>query len=229
VKQAAEVKSLIEGIERYERLHRPHYSERFAALAGGQTPLALFLTCSDSRVVPNLVASADPGELFVVRNVANLVPPDVSNELGAGGDASVAAAVWYALEVLGVREIIVCGHSGCGGVKALLAPEPPPSPALRRWLAPAESSLEIWRRLGPFDPAFPPHDQLSQVTTRHQLDNLRTYSFVQDRAERGDVRLHAWWFDIRAGRMLAYSEQHGRYVPAVEVLADLVEPALDVA
>jgi len=222
------MKSLIQRIEHYERHHRPLYSERFAALAGGQAPLALFLTCADSRVVPNLLASSDPGELFVVRNVANLVPPaSVSDH--DGGDASVASAVWYALEVLGVRHIVVCGHSGCGGVKALLADEPPPSPALRRWLSAATPALESWKKRGAPRGDLPAHDHLSQFSARHQLDNLMTHGFVRDRVERGDLNLHAWWFDIASGRMLAHSERHGGYVPAVEAAAGDDAPARNVA
>ena len=161
------MRSLLEGVKRYETTKRTRYSSRFAALANGQEPLALFITCSDSRVVPSLISLADPGELFVVRNVANLVPPNMaSGEGGESGDASVTAAVWYALEVLKIRDVVVCGHSGCGGVKALLGP-PPPSAALRRWLAPAASAVDAWRKHGPLNPSFAEHDQLSQDLDAH--------------------------------------------------------------
>ena len=188
------------------------------ALANGQEPLALFITCSDSRVVPSLISLADPGELFVVRNVANLVPPNMASGEGGEsgeGDASVTAAVWYALEVLKIRDVVVCGHSGCGGVKALLGP-PPPSAALRRWLAPAASAVDAWRKHGPLDPSFAEHDQLSQISTLIQLDNLATHDHVRARVEAGDVRLHAWWFDIPTARLLAHSKAAGRYVSIVE-------------
>ncbi|MGQ0506227.1 MAG: carbonic anhydrase [Myxococcaceae bacterium] len=207
------MKSLIEGLEHYEKVKRDEYRERFAALADGQNPLALFLTCADSRVVPNLVVSAGPGDLFVVRNVANLVPP-----ADYTGDASVGSAVWYATDVLGVKDIIVCGHSGCGGMKALMSSTPPPSASLRRWLAPAAAALDLWRQEGPYDPAYEQVDQLSQICTRHQLDNLRSHSFVKEREDRGELRLHAWWFDIKVGRMLAFSPPHRRYLPAVHTL-----------
>jgi len=208
------VRSVIEGIKRYEKLHRPRYTERFATLASGQHPQAMFIGCADSRLVPNLLASAEPGELFVVRNVANLVPP---NEGDRTAEPSVAAAVEYAVEVLRIADIIVCGHSGCGGARALL--EPPPSlEAVRRWLAPASASVELWRTRGPLDPSYAEHDQLSQVTTLHQLENLLTYPCVRDRVERGELRLHACWFDIPAGRLLAYSETAGRFIPAVDAL-----------
>ncbi|MBX3187478.1 MAG: carbonic anhydrase [Labilithrix sp.] len=219
------MKTLVEGLERYEQQTREKYRDRFAALADGQAPLAMLITCADSRLVPNLVASAEPGELFIVRNVANLVP--AAREDGDEAEhCSVTAAVWYALEVLGVRNVVVCGHSGCGGMKAALAPEPPPSPALRRWLALASGSVETWRTKGPLDSTLAEHDQLSQIATRQQVANLETHSFVRERVARGDVRLYAWWFDIGAGRMLAYSEKDGRYVPAVEVVG---EPELRVA
>lgn len=204
------MRSVIEGIKRYEKLHRPRYTERFATLASSQHPQAMFIGCADSRLVPNLVASAEPGDLFVVRNIANLVPPS-----DGAGDASVASAVFYAVEVLRIADIIVCGHSGCGGAKALLGP-PPPSEALQRWLASAAASVELWRAGGPLDASYPEHDQLSQLTTLHQLENLRTYDCVRDRLERGELRLHACWFDIPAGRLLAYSEAARRFIPAVD-------------
>ncbi|MDP2274972.1 MAG: carbonic anhydrase [Archangium sp.] len=213
------MRSLIKGIEEYERLSRPHLSERFAELAHGQSPHALFLTCSDSRVVPSLLASAGPGELFVVRNVANQVPPSTPEAPDVGADSSVSSAVWYALEVLKVKDVVVCGHSGCGGVKALLSGAPP-SPSLERWLAAAAPLVEQWRATEPTDDVLPPHDRLSQFVTRAQLDNLMTYSFVRERVLRGEVRLHSWWFDISAGVMLAWSEAARAFVPALEALSE---------
>jgi carbonic anhydrase len=215
------VKTLIDGVRRYETFHRPRYEDRFAELAAGQEPLALFIGCADSRVVPHLVASSEPGDLFVVRNVANLVPPRCAD--GHASDASVASAVWYATEVLKVRDVIVCGHSSCGGMQALLADSPPEM--LRRWLAPAQESLDVWTKYGPYDASFAPVDQLSQIHTRLQLDHLRTYEHVSTRARRGDLRLHAWWFDIAQGRLLAFDEEMDRYMPAVEALARLARVA----
>lgn len=215
------MRSLLEGVKRYETTKRPRYSERFAALANGQEPQTLFITCSDSRVVPSLIALANPGELFVVRNVANLVPPV------SAPDASVASAVWYALEVLKVRDVVVCGHSGCGGVKALLGPAPPPSEALGRWLAPGSKAVDIWRERGPLDPSFSEADQLSQISTLHQLDNLQTHDHVRARVEAGTVRLHAWWFDIPTARLLAHSEQLGRYVPIMEAFESFTASAAE--
>ena len=215
------MKTLIDGIRHYETFRRPRYEGRFAELASGQEPLALFIGCADSRVVPHLVASSEPGDLFVVRNVANLVPPNCAD--GHLSDASVASAVWYATEVLKVRDVIVCGHSSCGGMQALLGDARPEM--LRRWLAPASESLEIWTKYGAYDPSFAPVDQLSQINARLQLDNLRTYEHVRVRARRGELRLHAWWFDIAQGRLLAFDDEAGRFVPAVEALARMASVA----
>ena len=220
---AAFVRSLLEGVRRYETTKRRRYSERFAALAHGQEPVALFITCSDSRVVPSLVSLANPGELFVVRNVANIVPPHAA---GDTGDASVASAVWYALEVLQIRDVVVCGHSGCGGVKALLG-APPQFRPLQQWLAPAARAVETWREHGPLDASFPDADQVSQISTLQQLENLETHEHVRKRVDEGSVCLHAWWFDIPTARLLAYSKDSQRYVPIMEAFDELAETAAE--
>ena len=203
------MQSLIDGVKRYETIQQPRYRRRFAQLAGGQQPLALMLTCADSRVVPSLIALSDPGELFVVRNVANLVPPVGSS------DASVSSAVYYAIEVLKVEDVIVCGHSGCGGVKALLDPEAPSE--VQRWLEPGRRAVDVWKTGGPLDASYSQVDQLSQVSTLVQTENLMTYDFVKN----AKVRLHAWWFDIaRGGALLGYSKELNRYVPAGEAMRE---------
>lgn len=207
------MKTLLEGVRRYETFQRPRHAPRFANLAKGQNPLALFIGCADSRIDPSLVAAAEPGDLFVVRNVANLVSPR---------DASVSSAVWYATEVLKVRDIIVCGHSSCGGMHAALGNAPP---ALQEWLAPAEVSVDVWTKYGPYDATYAPVDQLSQINARLQLDHLREFDHVRARLRRGDIRLHAWWFDIAEGQLMAFDEEEGRYVPAVEALARLASVA----
>ncbi|MBX3231291.1 MAG: carbonic anhydrase [Labilithrix sp.] len=219
------MKSLNDGIRRYETLQRPRYSARFAELASGQDPLAMFIGCADSRVVPHLVASAGPGDLFVVRNVANLVHPHCDD--GHGADVSVASAVWYATEVLGVREIVVCGHSGCGGMQAVMGDVAPEH--LQRWLTPAAASLAIWTERGPYDPSYAPVDQLSQINARRQLDNLRTYEHVARRERRGELTLHAWWFDIPNAKLLAFDDTHDRFIPALNVGASPRHPTPDTA
>lgn len=204
------MKRLFDGVRRYHLHTKDRYEKRFARLATGQSPLALFITCADSRVVPNLIASAEPGELFVLRNIANIVPPS-----DRSADPSVAAAVAYAVDVLEVKDIVVCGHSSCGGVKALLG-EPPADPSLRSWLEHARPAVDSWRERGPQGGAFSEVDQLSQHSTLRQIESLRTYPAV---ARADDVKLHAWWFEIATATVFAYDGEAHRFVPALEQLA----------
>jgi carbonic anhydrase len=147
-----------------------------------------------------------------VRNIANLVPAYSDD-----GDSSVGAAIAYAVSVLHVRDIVVCGHSSCGGANALLAP-PHADPSVRRWLEPARSTVQVLEANGPLDPSRPVGDAVSQLSTLRQLDNLRTHPSVRDALERGELNLHAWWFDIPTGEVLAYSPNESRYVTAIDEL-----------
>lgn len=217
---------LLDGLRRYEQSKKSGYAERFARLAHQQTPPVMFLTCSDSRLVPNLFTGSGPGEMFFVRNIANLVPA-----YDESGDASVPAAILYGVEVLGVSDIVVCGHSDCGGMKALLAP-PPKDPHLRRWLTYAGPAVTSWHERGDHEPTTPLHDQLSQWSVRRQVENLSHYPCVREGVARGTLALHAWWFDIGPGSALAYSPAAGRFVPAIEELSRMLAlkaPARDVA
>ena len=114
------MRELIAGIAEFREKLLPEYAERFRALASGQSPDTLMITCSDSRVVPDLLASTHPGDLFTMRNVGNLVPPADAEGISTS-DVSEASAIEYAVLVLGVRNIVVCGHSSCGAMKAALA------------------------------------------------------------------------------------------------------------
>src|SRR3954447_12066587 len=111
------MRKLIKGIVEFRRDARPEYREKFAKLALGQRPDTLFVACSDSRVVPNTFASTDPGDLFVLRNVGNIIPPE--NDAAVPAAAGAAAAVQFAVRNLGVTDAVVCGHSDCGAMKAL--------------------------------------------------------------------------------------------------------------
>jgi carbonic anhydrase len=206
------MKKLIRGIVQFQRDIRPDYRETFARLALGQAPDALLIACSDSRVVPNLFASADPGDLFVVRNVGNLVPP-ASSSSHPSSDGSEAAALEFALVKLQVPDIIVCGHSECGAMQALLqGRDAIEAVYVRSWLLHGEVSLaELDKHPGP-DPTLARHNQLSQLNVLAQLEHLKSYPIVQERIAAGRLRLHGWWFELSKADVYAYEQEQGRFV-----------------
>ncbi|MEU6992969.1 SulP family inorganic anion transporter [Streptomyces sp. NPDC046465] len=191
---------LASGISAFQRNTAPHVRGELARLAReGQQPAQLFLTCADSRVVTSMITSSGPGDLFVVRNVGNLVPLP-----GAGsGDDSVGAAIEYAVDVLQVRSITVCGHSGCGAMQALL--NTPPGGAqtpLKRWLRHGLPSLErmgaqdkAWARLAGRAPADAV-EQLCLTNVVQQLEHLKAHESVARRLAEGDLELHGMYFHV---------------------------------
>ncbi len=214
------MRELILGIVDFREQHLPKLAERFQALASGQSPDTLFITCADSRVVPNLLLSTDPGDLFTMRNVGNLIPPATGDGVSTG-DLSEASAIEYAVSVLKVRNIVVCGHSGCGAMKAVLDSDMVArAPNLARWLYHADSAAFRLEKDGPLDAARPPYDQLSQLNVLTQLDHLATYPIVRDQVATGRLQLIGWWFDIATGDMHAWREPDRRFVLIDRAFAD---------
>lgn len=205
------MRKLIMGIVDFRERLLPQYAQRFHDLAQGQAPDTLFITCSDSRVVPDLLASTDPGELFVMRNVGNLVPP-ATVEGASTGDLSEASAIEYAVLMLKVRSIVVCGHSECGAMKAALARKPTPStPNLAKWLHHSASAVFRLDQEGPLDPRLTPCDQLAQLNVLVQLEHLASYPIVRERIADGSLHLSGWWFDIAKGAMFVYQREVRRF------------------
>jgi carbonic anhydrase len=201
------MRKLIRGIVDFRERLRPQYAEHFRRLSQGQTPDALFITCSDSRVVPEFVVSTDPGELFVMRNVGNMVPPSMSDGMSTG-DLSEASALEYAVLVLHVQDIIVCGHSECGAMKAAVSRTPlAEAPNLSHWLHHCSSALFRLDQEGPLNRDLTRHDQLSQLNVLVQLEHLMSYPIVRDRVHAGNLQLSGWWFDIANAEMLSYERQ----------------------
>ncbi len=208
---------LLAGIRDFHERVRPTYRERFAHLALGQSPDCLFIACSDSRVVPNLFASTDPGDLFVLRNVGNIVPPCGAG--GVDGDECAGAAVEFATLEVGVRDVVVCGHSSCGAMRAALGRnEPTQTPNLDRWLEHTAPSITRLGIEGTLDPALPDVDRLSQAHVLQQLDHLHTYPVVHARVGERKLRLHAWWFDLANAQVLAFDESKRMFVPLVDLI-----------
>ncbi|MFF1713960.1 carbonic anhydrase [Streptomyces sp. NPDC058268] len=171
--------------------------EEFARLAEGQSPQVLFITCSDSRVVPSLITGARPGELFELRTAGNIVPPYASEQ-----PTGEAATIEYAVEVLGVQDIVVCGHSHCGAVGAMLRGDDLTSvPAVRDWLAHATPRPDGVVE----DPA------VAQAVQNHvltQLLRLRSHPYVESRLAQNQLRLHGWFYEVHTGSVLAH-DVHG--------------------
>jgi carbonic anhydrase len=198
------MKKLLRGILDFRANVLPGKRDLFARLATGQNPDVLFITCSDSRVAPNWFASTDPGDLFVIRNVGNLVPP-CGEDLGS--DHSVAAAIEFCLSNLKIRDIVVCGHSGCGAIHALATGADKGSPShLRHWLRFAEFSTEHPASELAVNTGHSVEDRLSQGNVLQQIAHLKSYPLIRERLDAGTLRLHAWWFEIGKGSVAAYDE-----------------------
>lgn len=180
----------------------------------GQRPTALYISCSDSRVVPELLTSSAPGELFVVRNIANVIPKL------AHADSSVGAAIDYAVEVLKVPHIIVCGHDGCGGVKATLdgIEKLKHLASLHEWLQCIVPAAETARRLT--EGSKDPNELLRTAVEENVLDSMESllsFSAVEERVRNGSVTLHGWVFDIAAGELRVYDANTEEFVRAERV------------
>ena len=210
------MKKLIKGLLDFQRHGFPAYRETFSRLSRGQAPDTLFISCCDSRVVPNLFASTHPGDLFVARNVGNMIPPaDASGQLTE--TAAEAAALEYALVALPVTEIIVCGHSSCGAMTAIEAGTcPEGAPNLERWLQIGRASRERLEKGELADLPMSRQDRLAHLNVLQQLEHLRTYPSVRARLEEGTLRLHGWWFDIGAAQVHNWNPELGRFVPIDE-------------
>jgi carbonic anhydrase len=195
------VQNLVRGIHTFRANYFETHRVLFEHLAtNGQRPETLFITCSDSRVVPNLITSAAPGELFIVRNVGNIIP-----SAERGGMDGVASAIEYAVQVLEVDNVIVCGHTGCGAVEAIMHPER--IAHLRfvpNWL---RESARIPEVLAARYPDLEGAAQLVAAAEENvlvQLENLRTFDFVAERLDRGTLKMNGWMFKIATGEVFDY-------------------------
>lgn len=184
--------------------------------ADGQSPKALMISCADSRVVPELITQADPGELFVCRNAGNIVPPF------SQANGGVSSAVEYAVVALGVRDIIVCGHSDCGAMKALVTGSEGNSGPLADWLRAAGNSLSELERRPELAPQRSRQDRLSQAHALVQLEHLRSHACVREAEAAGRLRLHAWWFDLAGADVHAWEPDLGGFTLIDEAEAEKI-------
>ena len=214
------MQKLIEGVHRFQSQEFGHYCELFQKLSHeGQNPHTLFITCSDSRILAELITQSQPGDLFVVKNVGNIVPRSDAT----GSTNSTAAAIEYAVSDLGVADIVVCGHSQCGAMNALVmkksvAPETwDQKPHLRRWLQLAAPVREVIER--DYTHLLDDPDALLNAAAEENvlfaLENLRTYPAVQARLAAGTLHLHAWFFRIASAELFAYDPEQKQFFPLI--------------
>lgn len=203
------VDRLIDGVETFRSEVFPERRDRFSELARNQDPRVLFITCADSRVMPEMITQTEPGELFVCRNIGNIVPG--YGEMMGG----VSAVIEYAVVGLGVSDIVVCGHSDCGAMKGLLVcddPTQPSMPAVANWLRNAHAALSVVEAT---KPGLEPPAKVQALVEQNvltQLQHLRTHPSVAARLAKGDLALHGWVYDIESGQVNAHDER-GNLVP----------------
>ena len=201
------MQKLVDGIHHFQNSIFSSQQKFFENLCRGQHPVACFITCSDSRINPNLITNTEPGELFIVRNAGNIVPPHGTSNNGE------AAAVEFAVVGLGVKDIIVCGHTHCGAMGGLLKPDGlKQMPAVRDWLRHAEATERIIKE----NYEHLQDEALLTATAEEnvlvQVEHLRTLPAVAARLARGDVKLHAWMYKIQTGEMFEYDVERRQYV-----------------
>jgi carbonic anhydrase len=206
---------LIDGIETFQTEVFPAHRERFIELAKGQDPRVLFITCADSRVVPEMITQTEPGELFVCRNIGNIVPG--YGEMMGG----VSAVIEFAVVGLGVSDIVVCGHSDCGAMKRLLVCDDPttrqPMPAVDNWMRNAHAARSIVEATRPDLEGGAKVEALVEQNVLVQLQHLRTHPSVAARLANGSLTLHGWVYDIEKGQVYAPEGDQGASVPLRKV------------
>ena len=203
---------LIHGIHQFQTEDFGPLQGLFEGLAEGQRPETLFITCSDSRIDPNLLTRSRPGDLFILRNAGNIVPPNSATPNGE------AATIEFAVAGLGVTDIVVCGHTHCGAMKGLLHPEQvAPLPAMAAWLSHAETTRRIIDdHYGHLADDGARLLAAIEENVLVQLEHLRTLPAVASRLRRGDLRLHAWVYHIESGEVFAYDLASQEFVAVAE-------------
>ena len=202
------MQKLIKGLHQFQAEVFEDRRELFERLSKGQHPDALFITCSDSRISPNLMMQTRPGDLFVMRNAGNIIPP-----YEAAGISGEAATIEFAIQGLNVKDIIICGHSHCGAVAGLLNPDKLQKlPNVSRWLTHAQKAKQLvdenYNKLDP-------EEVLSAAVQENvlvQLENLRTHPLVAERLANNSINIHAWVYQFETGEVFIYKPDEGQFL-----------------
>ena len=214
---------LTEGYRSFLEQRFPHERRRFAQLAESQKPEILVISCCDSRVSPSAIFDAGPGELFTIRNVANLVPPYQPDENYHG----TSAALEFAVQALEVKHVVVLGHATCGGVKAYAQKAAPLSEGnfIGKWVSLVEPAVE---KAG--DPAAPNYlTRLEYAVVAQGLENLMTFPFVKERVEDGRLQLHGAHFGVASGSLVVRDPKDGAFKPPLDTAGLAVRSAAAIA
>ena len=202
----------VDGFLKFKKEVYPPNKALFESLSHGQRPEALFITCADSRIETAMITQTKPGDIFVCRNAGNIVP--LHDDYTDG----MSASIQFAVAVLKVPHIVICGHSDCGAMSAALSPEALDElPIIKDWLCQCEPALEKVNADGDEKTAEEKMDMLIEQNVLLQLQNLKTHPSVARRLNAGDLTLHGWVYDIKAGDVIAYDEAKGKFVPLEDV------------
>lgn len=206
-----DIKKFIAGFKRFQENYFGGDQELYGRLREGQNPGAMVIACSDSRVDPAILMDCEPGDLFVVRNVANLVPP---YEVG-GGLHGVSAALEFGVRTLEVEHLIILGHSSCGGIHALMhgVPRGERPEFIANWVNISARARE--RVLAAFPDAAPQEQShaCEEASILVSLENLLTFPWIRERVQQGKLILHGWHFDLKTGKVMAYNPELGHFEP----------------
>jgi carbonic anhydrase len=203
------MQKLIEGIRQFQSSYVPSNRKLMAELSKGQHPRVLFIGCSDSRVDPSIITQSDIGDLFIIRNAGNIIPPYEATNGGEG------ATIEYAIEALEIRQVIICGHSHCGAMKGLLqvGDLEDKMPLVYEWLRHTEAT----RRLVQDNYSHLAKEEMLDVLVAEnvltQIENLRTYPVIRSQLFHGDLSIHAWIYKIETGEVMAYDAEQHAFVP----------------
>lgn len=204
------MEKLLHGLHTFKSEIHSVNQEFFEHMAKGQAPEAIFITCSDSRVVPNLITTAEPGQLFIIRNAGNIVPP-------YGVWSGEEATIEYGINALGIKNIIVCGHSQCGAIKGLLKPESLSElPAVAHWLRHAEDTKRILGENYHEEEFEKILDIAIQENVLVQIEHLRNLPCIARRIMTREIELHAWMYEIDSGTVFIYDPIAEEFLPLIK-------------
>ena len=210
------------GVVRFQNEVFPKKKDLFEKLSRGQSPEALFITCSDSRIETAMITQTDPGELFICRNAGNIVPPHVNF---TGG---MTASIEFAVAALKVPHIVICGHTECGAMKGAMNPEGLDSlPHVREWLGYSKAAVDVVNEIAPDASDEERMKLLLEQNVILQIQHLKTHPSVAARLAKGDLVIHGWVYDIKTGDVNAFDEGSARFIPVDKRYSDDIAKLVD--